>query len=647
MIARRFSSAALFALLLFSTFCESCRSPLPTSTGAAQSVFDALTSKEILASVELLRSAAKLGSGRRISTLYLHEPSKATVLARQRPSRQAFAIVYDPARDETFEAVLDLTARKLISWTQKPGVQPPITGEDNALADSIVRSDGRWQHAMRRRGILLTDNVVNVSWPAGYFGIPQEDRGRLVRVVSYYRGRSNNLIARPIEGVVADVNLTVRTILRFADSDGAPLSPDTGAYSSSRQPRRTVPSGQARPQTPVRMVDGEVVWNRWRFHFAPHPREGLVLHRIRFLDHGRERPILYRASLAEMVVPYGDAGPAWFFRNTLDEGELGLGGSLLPFTPGADCPAEAQLFDAVFADERGQPRVQEHAIALFERATGVAWLHDPDFDPGRELVLKFFANLGNYDYGFEWIFRLDGSIEVRALLTGIMSVKGVSDTAAHDPNANHSGHKVAPNLVAVHHQHFFCFRLDFDIDGDAPNSVVEMDTQPIPRGKTNPYGNAFASHESLLQSEQTAQRRTDEKLARRWKIVNPSVKNAVGDPTGYVLLPGENSVPYAAEDSSIRRRAGFLNAHLWVTPYRSDESYPAGDYPNQSRGGEGLPHWTAGNREIVGQDVVLWYTLGITHLPRPEDWPVMPVYEAGFKLLPAGFFGRNPVLEAR
>jgi primary-amine oxidase len=133
--------------------------------------------------------------------------------------------------------------------------------------------------------------------------------------------------------------------------------------------------------------------------------------------------------------------------------------------------------------------------------------------------------------------------------------------------------------------------------------------------------------------------------SRRWKIVNPRVKNALGQPVGFTLLPGENAVPFAAPDSWIRRRAGFLNAPFWVTPYQANEIYAAGDYPNQNKGGDGLVKWTAGNRSIDGKDLVVWYTMGITHNPRPEDWPVMPVHEAGFKLVPTGFFARNPALD--
>jgi primary-amine oxidase len=96
--------------------------------------------------------------------------------------------------------------------------------------------------------------------------------------------------------------------------------------------------------------------------------------------------------------------------------------------------------------------------------------------------------------------------------------------------------------------------------------------------------------------------------------------------------------------SSLRHRAGFLDAPLWVTPQVDSERWSAGDYPNQSRGGDGLARWTRAGRSVLDTDVVLWYTVGVTHLPRPEDWPVMPVQSAGFSLVPVGFFNRNPAL---
>jgi primary-amine oxidase len=182
-----------------------------------------------------------------------------------------------------------------------------------------------------------------------------------------------------------------------------------------------------------------------------------------------------------------------------------------------------------------------------------------------------------------------------------------------------------------------------DVDGQA-NSLVELNSQAPPAGPQNPHGNAFVMQETALRTEQQAQRDLNFASSRAWKVINPNVTNALGANTSYILAPGENAIPYALPDSPIRRRAAFLNHHLWATRYQSEELAAAGPYPNQSKGGDGLVKYSADDASLVDQDLVLWYTLGVTHIPRPEEWPVMPTAHAGFRLIPAGFFAQNPGL---
>ena len=260
------------------------------------------------------------------------------------------------------------------------------------------------------------------------------------------------------------------------------------------------------------------------------------------------------------------------------------------------------------------------------------------------MVLSSFANVGNYEYGFDWIFHQDGTLEMEVLLTGVMSVKGVVADAKHD-HPSVTGHLVAPGIEAVHHQHFFNFRLDFDIDGSGTNSVVEQNTMAALPGKNNPHNNVFTMQETVFKREADAQRQLNLASARRWMVRSNTEKNSLGQPTGYLLVTGENGLSLSGLNSFVRQRAGFMNNHLWVTPLAPDEMNAAGFYINQSRGGDGLPKWTKGNRAIENQDIVLWYSMGVTHIPRPEDWPVMPVHKAGFKLIPNGFFARNPAMD--
>jgi primary-amine oxidase len=128
-------------------------------------------------------------------------------------------------------------------------------------------------------------------------------------------------------------------------------------------------------------------------------------------------------------------------------------------------------------------------------------------------------------------------------------------------------------------------------------------------------------------------------------VQNSKVKNSLGQNSSFALVPGETSIPYVAKKSQVRQRAGFIDHHFWATPYTPGEMHAADDYPNQSQSRSGLPAWTAKNRSLVDRDVVVWYSFGLTHIPRPEEWPVMTVTPIGFKLLPVAFFNKNPALD--
>ncbi len=645
------------ALLLFIACLIAPRFAL--AADGAMHPLDPLSKEEITATVEILRASGKVNQDSRFATVVLREPPKSEVLAYKSGSpfrREAFAIIYERATNRTFEAIVDLNKKSLASWKEVMNVQPPFLIEDFFLTQQIVQNDSQWQAAMRKRGITDFKNVQIDAWAAGFFGTADERGARVARAVSYYNEGTKNAYARPIEGVVAYVNLNTKKVYKFVDTGAVPVPKEKGELdmkSIGKLREAPKPLQIVQPQGASFEVNGnEVRWQNWRLRFSMHPREGLVLHTVAYEDKGHLRPVLYRASLSEMVVPYGDPQAGWFFRNAFDEGEYGIGHLALSLEAQTDYPDNARLFSATFAGETGIPQQLQRAVSLYERDGGVLWKHvDYTTFPflhnesrrARQLVLSWFANVGNYEYGFDWVFHQDGTLEMEVLLTGIMAARGVGDDHAEHDEASH-GHKVAPNVEAVHHQHFFNFRLDMDVDGVA-NSVVEMNTEPSLAGKNNPYNNAFTMIENSLRTERQAQRQINFASSRKWKVINPANKNSLGQPTGYTLFPGENSMPYAAPTSSVRKRAGFINSHLWATPYDAAQAYAAGDYVNQSKGGDGLPRWTAMNRSIENQDIVLWYTMGVTHIPRPEEWPVMTVHRAGFKLMPSGFFARNPALD--
>jgi primary-amine oxidase len=286
----------------------------------------------------------------------------------------------------------------------------------------------------------------------------------------------------------------------------------------------------------------------------------------------------------------------------------------------------------------------KNAICIHEEDAGILWKHT-DFRTertevrrARKLVISTIATVGNYEYAFYWYLFLDGAIELEVKATGIIN------TAACVPGKpGKYANEVSPGVAGQIHQHIFCARLDMAVDGDA-NSIVEYNTHAESEGPHNRYGNAYYDEPSVLKTELEACRRTNPETMRYWKIVNPNVKNHVGQPTAYKLEANHTVTPFVRQDSFSGRRAGFVRNHVWVTAFDPEERYPAGEYMNHSKGG-GLPDYVAQNRSIENTDIVLWHVFGLHHPVRTEDFPVQPCVRTGFRLVPNGFFNRNPTID--
>ena len=617
-----------------------------------QHPLEPLTPEEITTAVRIIKEK-NIGETIRFPNVTLKEPDKQTVLNYKEGDeneREAFAIVLDNADGTTYEATVSLTQKTITFWKKIEGVQPSIMLDEFIECEAAVKASPEFQEAIKKRGITDPDLVMVDPWSAGYYGIDDEEGQRLSRALCWVRSNpTDNGYARPIDGVIPVVNLNKMEVIRVEDYGVVPLPPKSGNYSREYidEFRSDIkPLDITQPQGPSFEVQGHFVrWQKWQFRIGFTPREGLILYTVGYEDGGRVRPIIYRASLSDMVVPYGDPRPHHYRKNAFDVGEYGVGTLANSLTLGCDCLGEIYYFDAFMTNSRGDVVKIDNAVCLHEEDFGILWKHvdwrteETEVRRSRRLVVSFIATVGNYEYGFFWYFYQDGTIQYEVKLTGIVN------TAAAAPGEEPKyGTLVAPQLNAPIHQHFFNVRLDMCVDGQH-NSVYEVNTEAEPLGPDNPYGNAFFAHSSLLTTESEAQRVINPFSGRYWKIVNPSSHNSLGQPVAYKLIPGENILPFAHPEASVSKRAGFMNKHLWVTPYQPDEMFSSGDYPNQHPGDEGLPKWTQANRAIKDTDVVVWYTFGQHHVPRPEDWPVMPVAYIGFKLKPLGFFDANPALD--
>ncbi|MBX4999281.1 primary-amine oxidase [Rhizobium lentis] len=622
---------------------------------------DPLSLAEIASAIAILRDRQKLAATFRFPITRLEEPTKADLASHRVGDslpRLAFILAMDISNGDSFEGIVDLTAGNVSSYKrlpldELPYGQPPVMLCEFETVQGTVKSDPRWIAAVKKRGITDEDiPLIQIDpFSSGYFGRKFEKGKRIVRAVSYWREDiRDNGYAHPIEGVVAVVDLITNRVVDLVDDEKiipVPRKKRNYGRENFPEPRPDLkPLHIVQPQGPSFTVDGwKVEWQNWSFRVGFTPREGLVLHELGIKDQGRLRPVVFRASVTEMVVPYADPTANHYWKSAFDAGEYGLGRLANSLELGCDCLGHIHYFDVPAADDFGQPFIMKNAICMHEEDYGILWKHY-EFRNGifevrrsRRLVISFFATVGNYDYGFYWYLYQDGTIQLEAKLTGIIQTAAVATGETYL-----WGGMVDDNLGGPTHQHFFNARLHMDVDGDG-NTVTEHEFVPRPWGEDNPYGNVFDTRTRVLKRELDSPALANGETGRYWKVSNPNTQNSVGKAPGYKIVIMPSPVMLAQPDSTVAQRGGFAKKHIWVTAFDAREKYASGDYPNVHAGGDGLPGYVKQNREIENADVVLWHSFGHTHVCKPEDFPIMPVEYAGFTLKPNGFFASNIAMD--
>lgn len=662
MISR--SGVFVFAVLLFA---------LPTCIALQPEVhhpLDALTPEEYWKVYRVLSDAGKLAEKTEFSSILLQEPPKAEVLA-WKPGmpfvRKVDVVLLTDGK--AYAAVVDVSASKLESWAELTKDQTPVSASG---FDDVLKKDPRVLAALKARGITDLRMVGCGVAQAGFVDLPEQAEGRRIGWGGcVYLADSVYAWDSHIAGLFVTVDLNTRKILQVSDSGAVPMPPSTSIYDADGGPAApgTRPIVTSQPEGPSFTIkDGEVSWQNWHFRFRLDPRIGPVINLVTWEDAGKRRSVLYEGSLAEMYVPYQDLDENWKAHVFMDAGEYfastGSGGIIKPLQAGVDCPDYATFFSGTFFRSNGAPYVRPRLACMFERVSGdPVWRHWDDFTaaitgrPTRELVFRTVATVSNYDYVFDWRFEQDASIVVGVGATGVLAVKAVKDQradgplsgalAAKDPDGHEVqfGQLVAPGTAAVDHDHFLSFRLDLDVDG-VNNSLMVDKLVPYKLPDSVPGRHwIWAMKPEMVKTERDAQFDVSVEHPAMWRFANEGVKNALGQPTSFAIMPGETGISLLPASEWPQRRAGFSEHNLWVTPYDPAERYASGVYVLGSKGEDSLPQWVKQNRNIMNTDIVAWYTMGFHHVPRPEDWPQMPMMWHTFTLLPYQFLPRNPTMD--
>ncbi|ODN80850.1 hypothetical protein L202_02991 [Cryptococcus amylolentus CBS 6039] len=669
------------------------------------------------------------------NSVNLREPSKYAVLKREGilakedlanvrgekddVKRQADIHIICPITSQSFEAIVDLPS----NVTDIPGpevavvthwvaleelIQPSLHTEELLWAENLCRTNPEVKVACDAVGI----DQKNIFVDGWCVGVDERFPGRrLQQCFIFIRNRpGDNLYAHPCEFVpVIDSHTGELLTIDYPPTNVAPGAehpPSSAeAYSQTKVRDRFAPPtaphnylpeqiAQDDPSFKVRdtlkplhviqpegvsyKLEGRTLkWQNWSVHVGFNYREGLVLSNITYDDGAKgTRPLFYRMSVAEMVVPYAKTVFPHHRKMAFDIGEYGIGALANSLALGCDCLGSITYLDADFVTRAGGIETIKSAICIHEEDAGILHKHTDFRDlrahvaRNRKLVISSICTVANYEYGFYFNFGLDGSVELEVKATGIVNAYTL---AAGEPKDFEHECEVAPRISAQNHQHLFSFRLDPMIDG-IQNRVVQTDivSDEGPLGSdSNFYGNGFKVQKTPYTRSTKAVADYDAYKNRTWMIENPNKQHySSGSNVGYKLgkklplvfraqLMGDtvckDMPPLLSKPGSLvynrapfaRHNASLHPSIMFVTPFNRDEIFPSEIHINQNPGGEefGITKWVARDDNIENEDIVLWPCFGVTHITRPEDWPIMPVEILRVHLKPSGFFDRNPGLD--
>ncbi|KIX04344.1 uncharacterized protein Z518_05212 [Rhinocladiella mackenziei CBS 650.93] len=412
----------------------------------------------------------------------------------------------------------------------------------------------------------------------------------------------------------------------------------------------TKPYHVSQPQGPSFVTEGNLIrWEKWSFRVGFNYREGITLHDVRYAG----RSLFYRLSLSEMFVPYGDGRMPYARKAAFDLGNDGAGINANNLQLGCDCLGHIKYFDGWHTTSSGDPIHIPNAICCHEIDDGILWKHT-NFRTGnavvtrsRVLVLQTIITVSNYEYIFAFHFGQDASLRYEVRATGIVSTVpiNIGDKVPF-------GTTVAPGVMAPYHQHLFSLRIDPAIAGHN-NSLVVEESHPMPLQDAdvhNPFGVGYTTESRIVETESGLD--LDHTVNRVFKVINEDVINRItGGPVGYKLSPCYSQLLLAHPSSYHAKRSEFAAHAVWITRYKDDELFAAGQCTMQSLGGQGIDSWIKRRREqkevtnVRNEDIVIWHTFGSTHNPRVEDWPVMPCEKMVVGLKPVNFFTANPAMD--
>ncbi|KAL2851248.1 copper amine oxidase [Aspergillus pseudodeflectus] len=610
-------------------------------------------------------------------TITLQEPDKKQALkyleaehsgsaVRPLVERCAFIAYYKKGGDRLHEAVVNLTTGNVVYNNELDKMlHGPGDYEEVGVIEALVRDDPQVRKELEKIGFTDTSLVVIEPWIYGSDGI--QDERRQYQCFLFARDIRNPLeldsnhyahplAISPVVDVVEGRVTRIDYLPTGADEKVTPPQaykahpaneyvPRYQALRTDLKPLHVVqPEGASFQVTEDFAASHLLEWQKWRFRVGFNAREGMVLYDVRYDG----RPLFYRLALSDMNIPYADPRPPYHKKAAFDLGDAGAGVTANNLKLGCDCLGAILYLSGSLAGPNAEILEKPNCICIHEQDGGIGWKHtnyrtDNAFvTRARELVLQSILTVSNYEYILAFHFTQAGDVVYEVRATGILSTQPIDD-GVQVP----WGTVVHPGVLAAHHQHIFSLRIDPMLDG-INNRLVYEEAHPMSRDpKLNPHGTGYINEQTTI--EKSGGYDLNAQTNRTFKIVSSTTTNPInGACAGYKIMVPDFQKGLADRDSFHYKRAEFLDHNIYVTKYRPCQLYAAGQYTNQSRGGHGVRTWAnphGGKDDVVDEDIVVWVQFGMNHIPRIEDFPVMPVEIIKVHLRPANFFTKNPALD--
>ncbi|KAK5143383.1 hypothetical protein LTR04_001910 [Oleoguttula sp. CCFEE 6159] len=653
---------------------ETVESSSPAVTARAQSPyhpFSPLSAREIRTAAELIKGVWPANTDLHYKAVTLEEPLKVEAVpyleaehnGESTPSidRKAFVSYYLRNTNKFHEAIVNLSENRVESNVRLGNnIHAPGDAEEIVAIERVALEDEAVKAEVAKLQLPEGTVVVCDPWIYGSDGVNDDER--MWQCFLYVRDPKNsdeadsNHYALPLAispVISSDTMKVIRVDLLPTGADNTiketqPLKiqapneyiPEAQTLRTDLKPLNVVQPEGASFTVTQQGTSSVIEWQKWSFRVGFNQREGMVLYNV----HYDGRSLFYRLSLSDMNIPYADPRHPFHKKSAFDLGDVGAGITANNLKLGCDCLGSIHYLNGTISTDKGEPLQMDNVICVHEQDAGIGWKHT-NYRTGRaavvrnrELVLQSIITVANYEYILAFMFNQAGELIYEVRATGILSTQPI-DEGLEVP----WGTVVHPGVLATYHQHIFSLRVDPMIDGHS-NRLVYEEAVPMPRDAFNPHGTGYTTKETVI--THSGGYDTNYDTNRTFKIQNTSSRNPINNkPVAYKIHAPPFQKMLADAASFNHARAEFADHNLYAVAHRDGELYAGGKYTNQSRGGTGVRGWAARRDDVVDADVVVFVQFGINHIPRVEDFPVMPCEIIKVALKPVNFFHRNPAID--